>query len=196
MSRQSVRLTLALFDPSISRLTPAGIRHPQSSLRPLWAALPQSLAAKSSLFLPISPTHLDPTVPDGFAPVFGGAATGRGPFRGASISHFGKNLILYLRKPNYKQSRDSKCFCAIGLGSVRQGWQGVPPCQPSTYLNPHSIHAKDSNIWGQITAQLPGGDEVFFPARPCTPPGASSIPERSRPSATPVPRRRHAGRSS
>ena len=156
----------------------------------------QSLLAHSLLVLPISPTHLDPTVPDDFAPVSRRGCNRQGAVLGASISHFGKNLILYLRKPNYKQSRDSKCFCAIGLGSVRQGWQGVPPCQPSTYLNSHSIHVKDSNIWGQITAPLPAVDEVFFPALPCKPPAGSSIPLRSRPTTNPAPRRRRAGRSS
>ncbi len=110
--------------------------------------------------------------------------------------NFGENLILYLRKPNYKQSRDSKCFCAIGLGSVRQGWQGVPPCQPSNCLDSHDNQCGDSNIWGQITAPHPGGAEGFSPVRPYMPPGAISIPGQSRPEATPVPARRRAGRNS
>ena len=131
-----------------------------------------------------------------FTPVFGGAVPSRGRFGGPVSRNFGENLILYLRKPNYKQSRDSKCFCVIGLGSVRQGWQGVPPCQPSNCLDSHDNQCGDSNIWGQITAPHPGGVEGFSPVRPYMPPGAISIPEQSRPEATPVPARRRAARSS
>jgi hypothetical protein len=106
---------------------------PMSTLSPnlrYWVAgTPRSLLARSSLVLPISPTHLGPTVPDGFAPVSRLGCNRQGAVSGASISHFGKDLILYLREPNYKQGGDSKCFSDIGLGPVGQGWQRLPPGQ-------------------------------------------------------------------
>jgi hypothetical protein len=49
---------------------------------------------------------------------------------------FGENLILSLRKPICKQAGDFKCFCAIGLGPVGQGWQMLRPGQQEIAKNP------------------------------------------------------------
>ncbi len=81
--------------------------------------------------------------PDGFAPVFGGAVPSKGRFGGPVSRNFGENLILYLRKPNCKQSRGSKCFCVKGLSQVGQVWQslrfGPPENCPRTPYSPREL---------------------------------------------------------
>ena len=75
--------------------------------------------------------------------------TRQGPFQGASISHFGKNLILPRYKGALQQVKTSKFHFRKGLGRVGQGWQGLRPGQSEIAQSHHNQGV------GQIPAPPP-----------------------------------------
>ena len=88
----------------------------------------QSLAARSSFILQISPDDLGPTVPDGLAPVSRMGCTGRGRFRGRYFAVREKPDFIPAKREK-QQFKASKFRFRTGLGPVGQDWQRLLPGQ-------------------------------------------------------------------
>ena len=76
--------------------------------------------------------------------------TRQGPFQGASISHFGKNLILPPLKVALQQVKTGKFHFRKGLGRVGQSWQGFGPASrklPNPIITRGSDRSRHARRW-------------------------------------------------